>query len=91
MNFLPVCCFDDHSVFQCTVLHRFKEAIFDEDETPPALKPVLLKLCSLYGLSSLETHLSTLYQGEATTEEDCCPFVSNVPNVPQEPPQVDLK
>jgi len=44
-------------------LQKFKEAILDEDETPPALKPVLLKLCSLYGLSSLETHLTTLYQG----------------------------
>lgn len=48
---------------ECTVLQRFKEAIFDEEETPQALKPVLLKLCSLYGLWSLETHLTTLYQG----------------------------
>ena len=64
-------------VFQCTVLQKFKEAIFDEDETPLALKPVLLKLCSLYGLSSLETHLTTLYQGNATTGKECCPFVSS--------------
>lgn len=48
---------------ECTILKRFKEAIFNEDETPQALKPVLLKLCSLYGVSSLETHLTTLYQG----------------------------
>lgn len=48
---------------ECTILKRFKEAIFNEDEIPQALKPVLLRLCSLYGLSSLETHLTTLYQG----------------------------
>lgn len=48
---------------ECTVLQKFKEAIFNEEETPQALKPVLLKLCSLYGLSSMETHLTTLYQG----------------------------
>ena len=73
----PVCCFDEYYVFQCTVLQKFKEAIFDEDETPLALKPVLLKLCSLYGLSSLETHLTTLYQGNATTGKDCCRFLTN--------------
>lgn len=56
-------------------MQRFKEAIFNEDETPQALKLVLLKLCSLYGLSSLETHLTTLYQGEAITGEDYCPFL----------------
>lgn len=49
---------------ECTVLQKFKEAIFNEEETPESLRPVLLKLCSLYGLSSLETHLTTLYQGE---------------------------
>ena len=57
--------------FQCAVLQRFKEAIFNEDETPQALKPVLLKLCSLYGLWSLETHLTTLYQGQFITSGDC--------------------
>ena len=57
--------------FQCTVLQRFKEAIFNEEETPQPLKPVLLKLCSLYGLWSLETHLTTLYQGQFTTSGDC--------------------
>ena len=51
--------------FQCTVLTKFKDLIFNEEETPQALRPVLLKLCSLYGLSSLEEHLTTLYQGEA--------------------------
>ncbi|XP_067034311.1 peroxisomal acyl-coenzyme A oxidase 3-like [Acropora muricata] len=48
---------------QCTVLTKFKDLIFNEEETPQALRPVLLKLCSLYGLSSLEEHLTTLYQG----------------------------
>ena len=58
-------------LFQCTVLQKFKEAIFNEEETPQALKPVLLKLCSLYGLSSMETHLTTLYQGQCITGIDC--------------------
>ncbi|XP_068679915.1 peroxisomal acyl-coenzyme A oxidase 3-like [Montipora foliosa] len=48
---------------ECTVLTKFKEVIFNEKETPQGLRPVLLKLCSLYGLSSLEAHLTTLYQG----------------------------
>ncbi|KAJ7387267.1 acyl-Coenzyme A oxidase [Desmophyllum pertusum] len=62
---------NDSQVFYCRSLalayiefcRDSKKQFFNEDETPQALRPVLLKLCSLYGLSSLETHLTTLYQG----------------------------
>lgn len=43
-------------------LQRFHELTTDQD-TPAALRPVLRKLCALYGLWSLSTHMATLYQG----------------------------
>ena len=43
-------------------LQRFYELTTDDD-TPAALRPVLRKLCSLYGLWSLSSHMATLYQG----------------------------
>uniref|UniRef100_A0A671WKM0 Acyl-coenzyme A oxidase n=1 Tax=Sparus aurata TaxID=8175 RepID=A0A671WKM0_SPAAU len=43
-------------------LQRFHELTTDDD-TPAALRPVLRKLCSLYGLWSLSNHMATLYQG----------------------------
>ncbi|CAG5929639.1 unnamed protein product, partial [Menidia menidia] len=45
-----------------TCLLRFHELTTNED-TPAALKPVLQKLCALYGLWSLSNHMATLYQG----------------------------
>ncbi|XP_031558038.1 peroxisomal acyl-coenzyme A oxidase 3-like [Actinia tenebrosa] len=47
---------------QCEVLRRFRDACQSED-TPEGLRPVLKKMCSLYGLWSLEKHLATLYEG----------------------------
>lgn len=48
-----------------TVLERFAKFIEekDDEETPAELKPVLSKLCALYGLWSLDKHMATLYQG----------------------------
>ncbi|XP_072232772.1 peroxisomal acyl-coenzyme A oxidase 3 [Leuresthes tenuis] len=43
-------------------LQRFHDVTTDED-TPADLKPVLRKLCALYGLWSLSSHMTTLYQG----------------------------
>uniref|UniRef100_A0A7N8Y9K9 Peroxisomal acyl-coenzyme A oxidase 3 n=1 Tax=Mastacembelus armatus TaxID=205130 RepID=A0A7N8Y9K9_9TELE len=43
-------------------LQRFHELSTDP-ETPAGLRPVLSKLCALYGLWSLSSHMATLYQG----------------------------
>ncbi|KAM7365948.1 hypothetical protein PAMP_015424 [Pampus punctatissimus] len=43
-------------------LQRFHELTTDQD-TPAGLRPVLSKLCALYGLWSLSNHMATLYQG----------------------------
>ncbi|CAH1801769.1 unnamed protein product [Owenia fusiformis] len=45
-----------------TVLDTFNKYIQDTD-TPAELRPVLNRLCVLYGLWSMEKHLATLYQG----------------------------
>ncbi|XP_061565480.1 peroxisomal acyl-coenzyme A oxidase 3-like [Cololabis saira] len=49
--------FIEHSCLQ-----RFHEVTRDQD-TPAALRPVLGRLCALYGLWSLSNHMATLYQG----------------------------
>lgn len=43
-------------------LQRFHDLTKDQG-TPAGLRPVLSKLCSLYGLWSLSNHMATLYQG----------------------------
>ncbi|XP_062300295.1 peroxisomal acyl-coenzyme A oxidase 3 [Scomber scombrus] len=43
-------------------LQRFYELTTAQD-TPAGLRPVLSKLCALYGLWSLSNHMATLYQG----------------------------
>ncbi|KAK2900310.1 peroxisomal acyl-coenzyme A oxidase 3 isoform X1 [Channa argus] len=43
-------------------LQRFHELTIDRD-TPSGLRPILSKLCALYGLWSLSSHIATLYQG----------------------------
>uniref|UniRef100_A0A3B4FVY4 Acyl-coenzyme A oxidase n=1 Tax=Pundamilia nyererei TaxID=303518 RepID=A0A3B4FVY4_9CICH len=45
-----------------TCLQRFHELTTNQD-TPAGLRPVLRKLCALYGLWSLSSHMATLYQG----------------------------
>uniref|UniRef100_A0A3B4A3J0 Acyl-coenzyme A oxidase n=1 Tax=Periophthalmus magnuspinnatus TaxID=409849 RepID=A0A3B4A3J0_9GOBI len=47
---------------ELTCLERFEELTRAED-TPAGLRPVLQKLCGLYGLWSLHNHMGTLYQG----------------------------
>lgn len=51
------------------VLRRFVGIVKEKDgeKTPSDLQPVLGRLCSLYGLWSLERHLTTLYQGGYVT------------------------
>ncbi|XP_034020500.1 peroxisomal acyl-coenzyme A oxidase 3 isoform X2 [Thalassophryne amazonica] len=44
------------------VLQRFHQQTADPN-TPAALRPVLRKLCALYGLWILSSHMTTLYQG----------------------------
>jgi len=48
-----------------TILERFAKFVDEKDDeaTPAELKPVLRKLCALYGLWSLDKHMATLYQG----------------------------
>ncbi|XP_062240360.1 peroxisomal acyl-coenzyme A oxidase 3 isoform X2 [Platichthys flesus] len=43
-------------------LRRFHKQTMDQT-TPASLRPVLSKLCALYGLWSLSNHMATLYQG----------------------------
>uniref|UniRef100_A0AAQ5X9Q9 Acyl-coenzyme A oxidase n=1 Tax=Amphiprion ocellaris TaxID=80972 RepID=A0AAQ5X9Q9_AMPOC len=43
-------------------LQKFHDLTTDQD-TPAGLRPVLSKLCALYGLWSLSNHMVTLYQG----------------------------
>lgn len=45
-----------------TVLQRFHDYV-EDSSTSPSLQPVLKNLCALYGLWSLEKHMSVLYQG----------------------------
>lgn len=45
-----------------TCLQRFHELVQDQ-QTPAGLRPVLRKLCALFGLWSLSRHTGTLYQG----------------------------
>lgn len=47
---------------ELSCLQRFHEMTRSE-ETPADLRPVLQKLCGLYGLWSLSSHMATLYQG----------------------------
>ncbi|EDO32852.1 predicted protein [Nematostella vectensis] len=52
---------------QCEVFRRFKNALISDDEILENLKPVLRKLCSLYGVWTLEKQMGTLYQGRYFT------------------------
>ncbi|XP_054855423.1 peroxisomal acyl-coenzyme A oxidase 3 isoform X2 [Eublepharis macularius] len=45
-----------------TVLQRYHDYVHSAD-TPATLQPVLKRLCSLYGLWSLNKHMAVLYQG----------------------------
>ncbi|CAG5128415.1 unnamed protein product, partial [Candidula unifasciata] len=47
------------------VLERFVKATREKNDepTPEKLRPVLNKLCALFGLWSIEKHIATLYQG----------------------------
>ncbi|KAL8581251.1 hypothetical protein ACOMHN_038351 [Nucella lapillus] len=47
------------------VLRRFMAVIEDKEgeATPAKLQPILRRMCALFGLWSLEKHLTTLYQG----------------------------
>ena len=49
-------------LFQHTTLEAFYKYCHSNDQAP-SIKEVLLKMCSLYGLWSLEKHAATLYQG----------------------------
>ncbi|CAL1534858.1 unnamed protein product [Lymnaea stagnalis] len=48
-----------------SVLERFVKALDEKNDepTPTTLRTVLSRLCALYGLWSIEKHLTTLYQG----------------------------
>ncbi|XP_015259807.1 PREDICTED: peroxisomal acyl-coenzyme A oxidase 3 [Cyprinodon variegatus] len=54
------------SYIQHCCLQRFYEQTSDQD-TPTGLRPVLRKLCALYGLWSLSDHMATLFQGNYLT------------------------
>ncbi|XP_035479352.2 peroxisomal acyl-coenzyme A oxidase 3 [Scophthalmus maximus] len=55
-------------------LQRFHEQTMDPD-TPASLRPVLRKLCALYGLWSLSNHMTTLYQGNYLSGRKPAEFV----------------
>ncbi|XP_034713251.1 peroxisomal acyl-coenzyme A oxidase 3-like [Etheostoma cragini] len=55
-------------------LQRFHELTTDTD-TPAGLRPVLSKLCALYGLWSLSNHMATLYQGNYFSGREPTEFV----------------
>ncbi|KAH9525616.1 acyl-Coenzyme A oxidase [Bulinus truncatus] len=48
-----------------TALERFAQILESKNDepTPLTIRPVLQRLCALYGLWSIEKHLATLYQG----------------------------
>ncbi|XP_071110971.1 peroxisomal acyl-coenzyme A oxidase 3-like isoform X2 [Haliotis cracherodii] len=50
---------------ELNVLDRFVKLLEENngEPTPASLQPVLTRLCTLYGLWSIEKHLTTLYQG----------------------------
>ncbi|KAM8899463.1 peroxisomal acyl-coenzyme A oxidase 3 isoform 1-T2 [Spinachia spinachia] len=50
------------SYIELNCLQKFHDLITNQD-TPASLRPVLSKLCALYGLWSLSSHMATLYQG----------------------------
>ncbi|CAF91771.1 unnamed protein product [Tetraodon nigroviridis] len=52
-----------------TCLGRFHELVQDQ-RTPAGLRPVLQKLCALFGLWSLSRHTGTLYQGGHMSGEE---------------------
>ncbi|XP_076452929.1 LOW QUALITY PROTEIN: peroxisomal acyl-coenzyme A oxidase 3-like [Babylonia areolata] len=54
------------------VLRRFMGVLTEKEgeATPEPLQPVLRRMCALYGLWSLEKHLTTLYQGGYITGSD---------------------
>ncbi|XP_064619256.1 peroxisomal acyl-coenzyme A oxidase 3-like [Lineus longissimus] len=63
---------NDSQAYYCRSLaivyieHLALQGFFDRccaEETPVELKTVLMQLCDLYGLWSIEKHLATLYQG----------------------------
>ena len=52
--------------WQLTVLERFYTMLQEGkngEDVPAELRPVLTRICSLFGLWRLEQHLTTLYQG----------------------------
>uniref|UniRef100_A0A4W4GTS3 Acyl-coenzyme A oxidase n=1 Tax=Electrophorus electricus TaxID=8005 RepID=A0A4W4GTS3_ELEEL len=59
-----------------TVLQRFHDLTCDE-QTPAGLRPVLRKLCALYGLWSLFNHMAILYQGGYFTGKEPADFIQS--------------
>jgi acyl-CoA oxidase len=60
-----------------SVLERFVKATREKDGKPAhgTLRPVLDRLCALYGLWSIEKHLGTLYQGGYIVGKDPPQFI----------------
>ncbi|XP_034712817.1 peroxisomal acyl-coenzyme A oxidase 3 [Etheostoma cragini] len=56
-------------------LQRFHELTTDTDTPAAGLRPVLSKLCALYGLWSLSNHMATLYQGNYFSRREPTEFV----------------
>ncbi|KAM3590940.1 uncharacterized protein V6R79_019193 [Siganus canaliculatus] len=57
-------------------LQRFHDLTTDQS-TPAGLRPVLSKLCVLYGLWSLNNHMATLYQGNYLSGTEPVELVQN--------------
>ncbi|KAJ8262312.1 hypothetical protein GJAV_G00165040 [Gymnothorax javanicus] len=59
-----------------TVLQRFHNLVY-ADDTPISLRPVLQRLCALYGVWALSNHMAVLYQGGYFHGKEPVDFVQN--------------
>ncbi|XP_062992042.1 peroxisomal acyl-coenzyme A oxidase 3 isoform X2 [Elgaria multicarinata webbii] len=59
-----------------TVLQRYHEYVHSSN-TPASLQPVLTRICSLYGLWSLNKHMAVLYQGGYISGENAGGFIQD--------------
>uniref|UniRef100_A0A8B9LFB8 Acyl-coenzyme A oxidase n=1 Tax=Astyanax mexicanus TaxID=7994 RepID=A0A8B9LFB8_ASTMX len=59
-----------------TVLQRFHD-LTEDAETPAGVRPVLKRLCALYGLWTLTNHMAVLYQGGYFSGKEPADFIQN--------------
>ena len=50
--------------FECECIKRFDRYIFDDEDFPPEISKVMERLLLLYGLTSLQKHIPTLFEAD---------------------------